>query len=121
MPFAASAKVVLRHPKKPFPALLRPSSKITPCPIQDRGRKLAVPPLFCRLLTKRGLKGFPAEPRRCTGRTRPALLRKRNASTPVQAAAPRGIRQKLLSPFHQTGALWAENQWLLFLILALTG
>ena len=65
-----------------------------------RGTTSVLPPSH-----KDGLRGFPAEPRRCTGRTRPALLGK----VPVQAAAPRGIRQGLLSPFHQTGGSLGRN------------
>ena len=70
-----------------------------PLSLWDRGRKLAVPPLFCRLLTKTASGGSQQNPCAVPG----APVRPYWGTGPVQAAAPRGIRRTPLSPFHQNG------------------
>ena len=76
-----------------------------PLSLWDRGRKLAVPPLFCRPLAESGLRGSQAEPRRCTGRTRPALLGKLPFRRPLRGV----FANRFCPPSTKTGALWAEN------------
>ena len=74
----------------------------------------AVPPLVAPPSQARASRGADT-PLRDNGRTRLSLLRCKT----VQEAAPRGIHSRALSPFHQTGALYADGRLLLFLILAL--
>ena len=69
-----------------------------PCPIQDRGRKLAVPPLLCRPLAETASGSPQQDPGAVLGAPVQPYW-----GNPVQAAAPRGIRQRPLSPFHQNG------------------
>ena len=88
-----------RRAKYPVLHLIAPSASKRPLSLWDRGRKLAVPPLFCRLLTKTASGGSQQNPCAVPG----APVRPYWGTGPVQAAAPRGIHRTPLSPFHQNG------------------
>ena len=76
------------------------------------GAKCAVPPLVRPFLTKRA-SWSSNKLRRCNGRARPSLLVKRSGG------CSEGYSHRFLSPFHQPGALCAENAVLLFLVNAI--
>lgn len=68
-----------------------------PLSLWDRGRKLAVPPLFCRPLAETASGSPQQDPGAVPGAPVQPYW-----EISVQAAAPRGIHQRHLSPFHQT-------------------
>ena len=96
-PAAAYAKAVPPLPAKPLPTVFCPSSKSPPVPSRTEGESSRYHLCFAAFSQKRP-QGVPS-------RT-PALYRAHpsgpTGGNPVQAAAPRGIRRRSLSPFHQT-------------------
>ena len=103
----------------PFTVLL--SIKQRPPSQQDRGRKLAVPPLVRRLLTENGLAESPAGPLRCIGRARRSLLRRAQGAVGFGPLLGDVFTPSFSPPSTHRRLSVQNGRALLFPVIALTG